>query len=98
MDSIANINELSRPFRAAEPKRHPGRPHDPTDLTPVRDSLEISPRAEQLTNFDRARSQRAERVQLVRAKIQNHTFETEHRIDVTVQRIFAQLTALDLRA
>ena len=62
------------------------------------DTVEISGRAATLTNLQDVRNQRAQRTERAREEIAKQTYETEHKIDVTVERVFADLSALDLLA
>lgn len=74
------------------------RRHSPTPEALHGDHLELSRSGAELTNLEQVRTQRLERIQRVRLEIASQIYETHRKTDVTVERVFAELTALDLRA
>lgn len=98
MNTIANV--LQTPTSSAPVEKAP----DPRDraarsvTTNAADTVEISSGAKQLTKLEDVRSARAERIARVRREIADNTYESERRINATVERLFAQINAIDLHA
>ncbi|MEE9296290.1 MAG: hypothetical protein V3W34_15195 [Phycisphaerae bacterium] len=74
------------------------RRHSPTPEALQGDRLELSQPVAELTNLEQVRTQRLERIQRVRLEIASQIYETRRKADVTVERVFAELSALDLHA
>ncbi len=98
MDSLANIHGVNNSKAPAEQKTQPHRKHATAFEPRQADSVEISPRASELTNLNDARLLRTQRVDRVRDQIEDGTYVTEHKINATVEKLFAKLSALDLLA
>lgn len=65
--------------------------------SPQADRVELSEAANQLTNIEQVRAARLELIQRVRLEIASDVYETDRKADVAVNRIFSELTALDIR-
>lgn len=61
------------------------------------DQVELSEPGNQLTNIEQVRAQRLELIHRVRLEIASNVYETDRKSDIAVDRIFSELTALDVR-
>lgn len=98
MDSLVNISGVTGPKLPAEQRTHPQRSKTDSARPADGDTLEISTRAAELTNLADARLKRTQRVGDIRDRIAAGTYVNEHKINVTVEKLFAKLSALDLQA
>ena len=62
------------------------------------DRVEISSGGEQLANFKIARNEQSARIERIKSEIGNGTYESDHRIDRTVDRLLGELSSIDFHA
>ncbi len=62
------------------------------------DRVEFSRQGERLANLEQVRAQRDARIAGIREEIRNGTYETEARIGTVVDRLFGELSAIDVKA
>lgn len=65
-------------------------------ITDKGDRLDLSVRASEIARRDRESDFRSDHVARVRAEIVDGSYESDRKIDETVNRLFADLVALDL--
>ncbi len=98
INSLADIAAITiRIFRTEQAGSAPQRTRD-TAPGHNGDTVEVSAHTARLTNLQDVRDRRAERIRSAREQIAKHTYETESKVNTTVERLFAELAALDLRA
>ena len=90
MINIDGIQPIS-PAKAVQPTQAPVAPQDNTAPGWISDVVDISPASILAARIHDVPEVRADLVQRVRQEIEAGTYETEERIDVTVDRLMEEL-------
>lgn len=98
MNTLENVNQA-----AYLPKAHENRTTAPA-RTALRlpstpgDSVEFSHLGVRLAQSDDLTSVRADRIDRVRREIESGTYETDQKLQITLEKLYADLGSLDIRA
>ncbi len=93
----ANVSAF-RDASAADQTRSAGKNGTPVARGQSADSVDISSGGERLANFEVARNEHSARIERIRSEIGNGTYESDHRIDRTVDRLLGELSSIDFHA
>jgi negative regulator of flagellin synthesis FlgM len=77
---------VGAPHRAAAPQAAA-----PTDSAPIQDELQISDAAQLIDQAQQLPEIRQERVDAIRARIAEGTYETQEKLDIALERLLDEL-------